>query len=105
MNQGWIMKIVNEVFTVSSKNQKEIVDIFVADNGVGIPEEIKRKLFRIDENVTRSGTANEEGTGLGLIHCQEFAERNHGSIHVESKVGKGTTFTVSLPKPDTTVKV
>jgi PAS domain S-box-containing protein len=90
--------------TVRSKNQKNMVDILVADNGVGIPEEIKTKLFRIDENVTRSGTANEEGTGLGLILCQEFAQRNHGSIRVESKVGKGTTFTVSLPKPDTAVK-
>ena len=86
--------------TVSDRNRGNTVDIMVDDTGVGIPEEMVERLFRIDENVTRSGTANEEGTGLGLVLCQEFAEKNHGKIRVSSKVGKGTRFTLSLPKKD-----
>ena len=56
------------------------------------------KLFQIGENVIRSGTANEEGTGLGLVLCMEFAEKNNGSIKVNSRPGKGSTFSVLLPR-------
>jgi two-component system, sensor histidine kinase and response regulator len=86
--------------TVYSRNRAGMVDILVEDSGVGIPKDMLEKLFRIDENVTRSGTANEEGTGLGLVLCQEFAEKNKGSIKLSSKEGKGTIITLTLPKPE-----
>ncbi len=85
--------------TVRSRNHKECIDILVTDNGIGIPEDILGNLFRIDKKVTRSGTANEEGTGLGLILCKEFAEKNNGSIKVISKAEKGSTFSLRLPRP------
>ena len=84
--------------TVSAKNRGNMIDIMVEDTGIGIPPDIIEKLFHIDESVLRSGTANEEGTGLGLILCQEFALKNHGNIQVSSREEKGTTFTLSLPR-------
>ncbi|MCK4748613.1 MAG: hybrid sensor histidine kinase/response regulator, partial [Bacteroidales bacterium] len=85
--------------TVSTKDHRDFTDILVSDNGIGIPKDILGKLFWIDESVTRTGTANEEGTGLGLVLCREFIEKNKGSIHVTSKPDKGSVFTVRLPRP------
>jgi signal transduction histidine kinase len=84
--------------TISTKSSRKVIYIFVADNGIGIPEELAEKLFRIDEQVSRSGTANEEGTGLGLILSMEFARKNGGDLTVSSKPGKGSTFTLELPR-------
>ena len=79
----------------SSDNYNEI-QIYVKDSGVGMSEEVKNKLFRIDENITTQGTSGEKGTGLGLILCKEFVEKHNGKIWVESEVGKGSTFWFSL---------
>jgi PAS domain S-box-containing protein len=83
---------------VSAKSSRHAIQILVADNGIGIPEDLAGKLFRIDEQVTRTGTANEEGTGLGLILCMEFARKCNGTLTVSSKPGKGSTFTLRLPR-------
>ena len=85
--------------TVSTKSVKNNIDILVADDGIGIPGEMFDKLFRIEENIIRPGTANEEGTGLGLVLCMEFAEMNKGTIIVSSKPEKGSTFILRLPLP------
>jgi len=69
----------------------------VADTGIGISNENLSKLFRIEENVSTQGTEEEAGTGLGLIICKEFVEKNGGTIWVESKVNEGTTFSFSVP--------
>jgi len=70
--------------------------IKISDNGIGISQEIFEKLFK-DENISTRGTLNEKGTGLGLLICKDFMERNNGSIHVESTEGKGTIFSLLLP--------
>jgi signal transduction histidine kinase len=74
------------------------VEVSIADTGVGMPEHVKEKLFKIDEHVSTVGTGKETGTGLGLIICQEMVVKSGGRIWVESEVGKGTTvrFTVRL---------
>jgi signal transduction histidine kinase len=69
------------------------------DYGVGIPENILRNIFRIDSRTRQPGTANENGTGLGLILCREFIERNGGRIWLESEAGIGTTVSFTLPLP------
>jgi signal transduction histidine kinase len=76
---------------------KDVVEIAVSDTGVGMSQENMEKLFRIDVKFTKTGTAGEEGTGLGLILCKELIEKNGGKIKVESEEGKGTTFRFTLP--------
>ena len=69
----------------------------VSDNGVGIKKSNLDKLFRIDKNVSTTGTDQEKGTGFGLVLCKEFVEKHNGSIKVESKKNKGAKFTFTLP--------
>jgi PAS domain S-box-containing protein len=83
--------------TVTYNLKANFHEISVFDNGVGISKENQKKIFRLDTHYSTTGTANEEGTGLGLILCSELAEQNGGSIEVESEIGKGSTFTVKLP--------
>jgi two-component system, sensor histidine kinase and response regulator len=83
--------------TITSKTHKDIVELSITDTGVGIKEENIPKLFRIDMNYTTKGTANETGTGLGLILCKEFISKNDGEISVTSDQEKGSTFTIKLP--------
>ncbi len=74
------------------------VDITISDNGVGINAEDIETIFRIDVKKKKNkGTANEKGTGLGLILCKEFVEKNNGTIRVTSEPGKGSRFTFTLP--------
>jgi signal transduction histidine kinase len=71
--------------------------ISVSDNGVGIAPDNLAKLFDISEIITTKGTAQETGTGLGLLLCKEFVEKHGGKIWVESEVGKGSDFKFTLP--------
>jgi two-component system, sensor histidine kinase LadS len=73
------------------------VIISVADTGVGIPLANRRNLFTLD-SITTAGTKLEKGTGLGLMLCREFVEKNGGRIWFDSEEGKGTTFYFSLPE-------
>ena len=80
----------------SNKNPHKMIHIFVKDTGVGMSEDIAKKIFITDQHVTTRGTANEKGTGLGLMVCKEFVEKQNGKIWVESIEGQGTTFTFSM---------
>jgi signal transduction histidine kinase len=71
--------------------------ISVADSGIGIPEQNRNKLFTIT-SVATQGTREEKGTGLGLLLCKEFVEKNGGNIWFETEEDKGTTFYFSLPE-------
>ncbi len=73
------------------------IELFVKDNGIGIDEATIDGLFKIDNYNSSLGTANETGTGLGLVLCNEFSKINKGSIRVESKLGEGSTFYLKLP--------
>ncbi len=85
-----------KIFLNSSvKNNKIIIEI--NDTGVGIAAEDIDKLFRIDVQYSKPGTENEKGTGLGLILCKEFVEKNGGKIWVESQPGQGTSFKFTCP--------
>jgi len=68
----------------------------VTDSGVGISEADQKKLFELETFTTR-GTDNEQGTGLGLLLCKDFIEKNGGIIWVESELGKGSKFCVRIP--------
>ncbi len=87
----------------SRKINDRMLEICIEDQGVGIPEQAMEKLFRIDDSFKREGTLGEQGTGLGLILCKEFVERNGGVMWVSSTEGKGSRFFFSVPlKAETT---
>lgn len=94
------IKFTNEKGTVivDAFSSADGITISIADNGVGMSEAKVNNLFKIDVNISTSGTANEKGTGLGLILCKEFMEKQDGKIWVESIEGKGTKFFVCFPK-------
>jgi len=73
-------------------------EVSVTDTGIGISPENQKNLFRIDEQFRRDGTANEKGTGLGLILCKEFIEKNNGVLWVESEKDKGSRFSFTVPR-------
>lgn len=72
------------------------------DNGVGMAPGVVSKLFK-NENITTRGTSNEKGTGLGLLVCRDFVNRNDGHIAVDSSEGKGAKFYITLPTAPSTV--
>ncbi|MCU7499499.1 MAG: sensor histidine kinase [Ignavibacteria bacterium] len=82
---------------VSSKSTPEFLEISVADSGIGMQEDAARKIFDIDSAQSTKGTHGETGSGLGLVLCRELTEKNGGKLSVESRMGKGTTFTFTLP--------
>jgi signal transduction histidine kinase len=83
--------------TIAARMVAGMVEIAVEDTGVGIPESRLASLFVIAPDRSTSGTAGETGTGLGLILCQDLVERSGGRIVVESRLGRGSRFTVALP--------
>jgi signal transduction histidine kinase len=73
------------------------VTVSIKDTGVGMSPEVIEKLFRIDTKHSTKGTADEKGTGLGLILCKDFIDKNGGNLGVTSEVDKGSTFYFTLP--------
>lgn len=82
----WQIKIT------SSKEENHTIKFEVADNGMGMDEETKEKIFS-----SLFSTKGERGTGLGLLVTEKIIKENGGMIHVASKKGNGTTFTIYLP--------
>jgi two-component system, sensor histidine kinase and response regulator len=85
-----------KVEIMAALNEKQI-EITISDNGIGMNDATIQTLFDISTNTTLPGTANERGSGLGLILCKEFVEKLDGSIWAESEVGKGSEFKILLP--------
>jgi len=85
-----------ELSAITSKEKNKIV-FSIADHGVGIPKEDVNKLFKIETSFSTYGTNKEKGTGLGLILCKELANKINGSVWVESKENKGSTFYLAVP--------
>ncbi len=81
----------------SEQKEYGIIVIMITDTGIGMTSELREKLFMINEKTSRKGTEGEPSTGLGLLLCKEFIEKHDGSISVASEVGKGSTFSVTLP--------
>ena len=83
---------------VTARENGQYINVRVEDAGIGIPDDLHKDLFRIDKQGSRTGTQGEKGTGLGLVLCRDFMEKNNGSISVHSKEGAGTTVTLKFPK-------
>jgi PAS domain S-box-containing protein len=85
------------------RNDKNEVEITVADTGIGISQTMIGNLFRIDVKTNRMGTDSEPSNGLGLLLCKEFVEKHGGKIWVESEVGKGSVFHFTIPAATTLI--
>ncbi|WP_346862129.1 two-component regulator propeller domain-containing protein [uncultured Draconibacterium sp.] len=83
--------------SISTKSKNGFCEIKICDTGIGIPQENIEKIFRIDNNVSSTGTEGEKGSGLGLVICKEFVKKHGGQIWVESEVGAGSTFIFTMP--------
>lgn len=86
----------NGEIKISTHKNNSTITVSIEDNGIGIAVEDIPKLFKIDEHFSNTGTNNEKGSGIGLILCKEFIEKNNGKIWVESKKNKGSTFFFTL---------
>jgi len=90
-HEGGIIRI-----TISTK--KNWVTITVRDNGIGMSPEELSKLFDVSHIQSKSGTANEKGTGLGLLLCKDMVNKHGGKIWAESTPGQGSQFSFTLPE-------
>jgi signal transduction histidine kinase len=81
--------------SVYKENNKTILTI--SDTGIGISKENQEKLFNFGTNYSTLGTNNEKGTGLGLILVFEFIQKHNGDIKIDSEIGKGTKFIITIP--------
>lgn len=85
------------VVSLSACQKDSFIEIQIQDTGVGIPTDKISNLFSLEKNISTNGTANEKGTGLGLLLCKELVEKQGGKILVESELGKGSIFKFTLP--------
>ena len=76
---------------------EQAIELKVQDSGIGIPEQLKSHIFELFGQANNSDSRVQEGVGLGLYIVKKYAELLKGKVEVESEVGKGSTFTVTLP--------
>ena len=82
----------------NSNSEKHIILTF-RDYGVGMDDETRNRILNSDKNISKSGTDNELGTGLGLLLCKDFLVMSNGKMLIESELNKGSVFSIYLPKP------
>jgi signal transduction histidine kinase/Tfp pilus assembly protein PilF len=83
---------------IHSSNENKDFIINITDEGIGINQSDQKRLFSVSEDVSNIGNSKEKGTGLGLMLCKELVNRHGGHIWVESELGKGSTFSFSIPQ-------
>ena len=82
---------------IKATGQHDDIKISVIDSGTGMTQEQINNLFDLQMTQTKSVTNGELGSGLGLLLCKEFVEKNKGSITVESEWGKGSILSFTVP--------
>ena len=87
----------SDIFIHAYEQNTDVV-IEIADEGIGMDIDTQLQLFDPEKISSRRGTENECGTGIGLMLSKEFIEKQHGSLEIESEMGKGTKVTLRIPK-------
>ncbi|MGM0647045.1 MAG: tetratricopeptide repeat-containing sensor histidine kinase [Bacteroidota bacterium] len=82
------------------KEQKKHIKIYVKDTGRGITKAKINEILKSSSRHSSPGTANELGSGLGMILIKEFVKNNNGTLSIESEINRGTTISITLQKPD-----
>jgi signal transduction histidine kinase len=88
-----------EVTVTAVSHDDATATITISDTGVGLSPARQEKLFAIGAQSSTPGTADEPGSGLGLILCREMVEKNGGKIWLESEPGRGTAVSFTIPLP------
>lgn len=88
------------IVSVSANYTNSMVEICVQDTGVGMTPEVQQNLFKNISPVSVTGTANETGSGLGLLLVRDFVTQHGGTISIDSEPGKGTCFKFTIPADD-----
>ena len=88
---------INIIASYKKDNENNQVVVEIKDNGTGMSPETLSKLFVLNKSDSIRGTDGEKGTGLGLVLCKEFIEKNSGKLNVKSEIGKGSSFIFSVP--------
>jgi signal transduction histidine kinase len=83
--------------SIETRLENNALQFCIKDTGVGFDDEVASKLFKEDEHITTYGTANEKGTGLGLLICKNLIEQSGGTIWAEGKPNQGATFCFIIP--------
>ncbi len=86
-----------KVIISAKTGENQMTMISVKDTGIGMSDDLKNNLFRIDSNTKRPGTEGEHSTGLGLLLCKEFVDKHGGKILIESELFKGSIFSFTVP--------
>ncbi len=96
---GNAIKFTNEngKVSITAEEKENSIHISISDSGIGLSQQELDNLFTLNNNFTKRGTANEEGSGLGLILCKDLTEKNEGTIQAHSTLNEGSTFTIVLP--------
>lgn len=92
----FVPKDTQPIINISGKEQKEEWAFSVSDNGIGIDEAYKEKIFLMFKRLHNS--TEYEGTGIGLALCKKVIEQHDGKIWFDSKIGEGTTFHFTIKK-------
>ena len=101
-----IRNLINNAVKFSNKggtvevgimSRGELFEVMVSDQGIGISDENAEKIFRIDQKYKSPGTSGETGTGLGLVLCMDFVEKNGGEIWCKTQEGSGSSFYFTIP--------
>lgn len=85
-----------QISIIAKSINENLIEISIKDSGMGMSEEMRSKLFQLNENIGRNGTDGEPSSGLGLIICKDFIEKNGGNIWAESVENEGSTFYFTL---------
>ena len=83
--------------SIGANETGSYIEIYITDTGAGMETDVLEKI-RSNSYYSSRGTANEPGTGLGLMLCKDFLVKNNGQLHIESTPGQGSTFSFTLPK-------
>jgi signal transduction histidine kinase len=94
---------VDGCVTIQIVDQGTMIQVSVIDTGIGVSPEKLAGLFESMAGRTTDGTAGEKGTGLGLLLCKDLVEKHGGQLWVDSVIGQGTSFHLTLPKAHSTV--
>jgi signal transduction histidine kinase len=87
----------NSTVAIASRRDGDNLKVSVTDQGAGIPREEIPRLFKPFERGSTKKTAGEKSTGLGLVIARKIVEAHEGTVSIESELGKGSTFSFTLP--------